>query len=163
MVFKGGLVSIDNTVATTGTQLTSNSENGTYQWFDCDTNLPLAGQVNQSFAPEVEGRYSVEITLGSCSEFSACLDFTTLGVEELNPLEKVKIHPNPAMSILNIEYPFTKDLTVYLFSIEGKNLIEKPISKKLTKLDISKFSNGIYLIQLTQGQNIFSQQIVIDK
>ena len=163
MVFKGGLVSIDNTVATTGTQLTSNSENGTYQWFDCDTNLPLVGQVNQSFAPEVEGRYSVEITLGSCSEFSACLDFTTLGVEELNPLEKVKIHSNPAMSILNIEYPFTKDLTVYLFSIEGKNLIEKPISKKLTKLDISKFSNGIYLIQLTQGQNIFSQQIVIDK
>jgi hypothetical protein len=156
-------VSIDNTVATTGTQLTSNSENGTYQWFDCDTNLPLAGQVNQSFAPEVEGRYSVEITLGSCSEFSACLDFTTLGVEELNPFEKVKINPNPAMSILNIEHPFTKDVTVYLFSIEGKNLIKKPISKKLTKLDISKFSNGIYLIQLTQGQNIFSQQIVIDK
>lgn len=114
-------MSIDNTVATTGTQLTSNSENGTYQWFDCDTNLPLVGQVNQSFAPEVEGRYSVEITLGSCSEFSACLDFTTLGVEELNPLEKVKIHPNPAMSILNIEYPFTKDLNVYLFSIEGKS------------------------------------------
>ena len=94
-------MSIDNTVATTGTQLTSNSENGTYQWFDCDTNLALVGQVNQSFAPEVEGRYSVEITLGSCSEFSACLDFTTLGVEELNPLEKVKIYPNPAMSILN--------------------------------------------------------------
>ena len=58
-----------------------------------------------------------------------------------------------------------RDFTInaLYYNVEGKNLIEKPISKKLTKLDISKFSNGIYLIQLTQGQNIFSQQIVIDK
>ena len=39
---------------------------------------------------------------------------------------------------------------------EMQSSIKKMESKKLTKLDISKFSNGIYLIQLTQGQNIFS-------
>ena len=163
MVSKGVLLAIDNTVTTTATQLTSNSENGTYQWFDCNTNLPLAGQVGQAFSPEAEGRYSVEVTLGSCTEFSACIDFTTLGVEEFNPLSAVKIYPNPAMSTLNIEYPLIEDMTVILFSIDGKKLIEKAISKKLTKIDISKFSKGVYLIQLTQGPNNFSQQIVINK
>ena len=163
MVSKGGLLPIDNSVTTTATQLTSNSENGTYQWFDCNTNLPLAGQVGQAFSPEAEGRYSVEVTLGSCTEFSACIDFTTLGVEEFNPLSAVKIYPNPAMSTLNIEYPLIEDMTVILFSIDGKKLIEKAISKKLTKIDISKFSKGVYLIQLTQGPNNFSQQIVINK
>ena len=163
MVSKGVLLAIDNTVTTTATQLTSNSENGIYQWFDCNTNLPLAGQVGQAFSPEAEGRYSVEVTLGSCSEFSACIDFTTLGVEEFNPLSAVKIYPNPAMSTLNIEYPLIEDMTVVLFSIDGKKLIEKVISKQLTKIDISKFSKGVYLIQLTQGPNNFSQQIVINK
>ena len=108
-------------------------------------------------------RYSVEVTLGSCSEFSACIDFTTLGVEEFNPLSAVKIYPNPVMSTLNIEYPLIEDMTVILFSIDGKKLIEKAISKKLTKIDISKFSKGVYLIQLSQGSNNFSQQIVINK
>jgi len=163
MVSKGVLLAIDNTVTTTATQLTSNSENGTYQWFDCNTNLPLAGQVGQVFSPEAEGRYSVEVTLGSCTEFSACIDFTTLGVEEFNPLSAVKIYPNPVMSTLNIEYPLIEDMTVILFSIDGKKLIEKAISKKLTKIDISKFSKGVYLIQLSQGSNNFSQQIVINK
>ena len=163
MVSKGVLLAIDNTVTTTATQLTSNSENGTYQWFDCNTNLPLAGQVGQTFSPEAEGRYSVEVTLGSCIEFSDCIEFTTLGVEEFNSLSAVKIYPNPAMSTLNIEYPLIEDMTVILFSIDGKKLIEKAISKKLTKIDISKFSKGVYLIQLTQGPNNFSQQIVINK
>ena len=163
MVSKGVLLAIDNTVTTTATQLTSNSENGIYQWFDCNTNLPLAGQVGQAFSPEAEGRYSVEVTLGSCSEFSACIDFTTLGVEEFNPLSAVKIYPNPAMSTLNIEHPLIEGMILTLFSIDGKKLIEKAISKKLTKIDISKFSKGVYLIQLTQGSNNFSQQIVIHK
>ena len=67
------------------------------------------------------------------------------------------------MSTLNIEYPLIEDMTLTLFSIDGKKLIEKAISKKLTKIDISKFSKGVYLIQLTQGSNNFSQQIVIHK
>ena len=67
------------------------------------------------------------------------------------------------MSMLNIEYPLIEDMTLTLFSIDGKKLIEKAISKKLTKIDISKFSKGVYLIQLTQGSNNFSQQIVIHK
>ena len=163
MVSKGSLLSIDNTVTTNASQLSSNSENGTYQWFDCNTNLPLAGQVSQSFSPEAEGRYSVEITLGSCSESSACIDFTTLGVEELNPLKEAKIYPNPAMSTLNIEYPTTKGMVVTMFSIDGKQLIEKAMSTKRTRLDISKLPNGVYLVQLTQGKNNFSQQIVINK
>ena len=163
MVSKGVLLPIDNSVTTTATQLTSNFENGTYQWFECNTNLPLAGQVGQTFSPEAEGSYSVEVSLGSCIEFSDCIEFTTLGVEEFNLLSAVKIYPNPTMSTLNIEYPLIEDMTVTLFSIDGKKLIEKAISKKLTKIDISKFSKGIYLIQLTQGSNNFSQQIVIHK
>jgi hypothetical protein len=163
MVSKGGLLPIDNSVTTTATQLTSNFENGTYQWFDCNTNLPLAGQVGQTFSPEAEGSYSVEVTLGSCIEFSDCIEFTTLGVEEFNLLSAVKIYPNPAMSTLNIEHPLIEGMILTLFSIDGKKLIEKAISKKLTKIDISKFSKGVYLIQLTQGSNNFSQQIVIHK
>ena len=163
MVSKGGLLPIDNSVTTTATQLTSNFENGTYQWFDCNANLPLAGQVGQTFSPEAEGSYSVEVTLGSCIEFSDCIEFTTLGVEEFNLLSAVKIYPNPAMSTLNIEHPLIEGMILTLFSIDGKKLIEKAISKKLTKIDISKFSKGVYLIQLTQGSNNFSQQIVIHK
>ena len=67
------------------------------------------------------------------------------------------------MSTLNIEYPTTKGMVVTMFSIDGKQLIEKAMSTKRTRLDISKLPKGVYLVQLTQGKNNFSQQIVINK
>ena len=162
MVTKGSLVSVDNSLMTSASGLTSNMDNASYQWFDCSTNLPLTTEVSQSFSPAASGSYAVEVTVGSCTELSSCVDFTFLDTDTFK-LNTIKIYPNPASSTLNIEHPFNEDITLELFSIEGKKIFEQVLAEKRTKLNISQFPHGAYFARITQDKKVFSQKIVIGK
>jgi hypothetical protein len=162
MVTKGSLVSVDNSLTVSPSTLISNMDNASYQWVDCSTNLPLTSQISQSFSPSVSGSYAVEVTVGSCTELSSCVDFTSLDSNTFK-LNAIKIYPNPTSSILNIEHPFNEDLSFELFSIEGKKVLEQVLTQKLTKLNMSQFYPGAYFIRITQNEKVFSQKIVIGK
>ena len=160
MVTKGSLVSVDNSLTVSPSTLTSNMNNASYQWMDCSTNLPLTSQISQSFSPSVSGSYAVEVTVGSCTELSSCVDFTSLDSNTFK-LNTIKIYPNPVSSTLNIEHSLNDDLRLELFSIEGKKVLEQVLTQKLTKLNMSQFSQGAYFIRITQNEKVFSQKIVI--
>ena len=162
MVTKGSLVSVDNSLTMSSTALTSNMDNASYQWFDCSTNLPLTSEVSQSFSPTASGTYAVEVTVGSCTELSSCVDFTSLDAETFK-LNSITIYPNPASSTLNVEHPFNEDLSFELFSIEGKRVFEYDLTEKHTELNVSQFSPGAYFVRITEGEKVFSQKIVIEK
>ena len=162
MVTKGSLVSVDNSLTVSPSTLTSNMDNASYQWVDCSTNLPLTSQISQSFSPSISGSYAVEVTVGSCTELSSCVDFTSLGSNTFK-LNTINIYPNPTSSVLNIEHSLNEDLTLELFSLEGKKVLEQVLPQKLTKLNMSQFSQGAYFIRITQNEKVFSQKIVIGK
>ena len=162
MVTKGSLVSVDNSLTVSPSTLTSNMDNASYQWVDCSTNLPLTSQISQSFSPSLSGSYAVEVTVGSCTELSSCVDFTSLDSNTFK-LNAIKIYPNPVSSTLNIEHSLNDDLRLELFSIEGKKILEQVLTQKLTKLNMSQFSQGAYFIRITQNEKVFSQKIVIGK
>jgi len=162
MVTKGGLVSVDNSLTVSSSTLISNMDNASYQWVDCSTNLPLISQVSQSFSTAESGSYAVEVTVGSCTELSSCVDFTSLDSDTFK-LDTIKIYPNPASSTIYIEHSFNKDLMLELFSIEGKKILEKVLTEKRSKLNISQFSQGAYFVQLTEDKKVFSKKIVIGK
>ncbi len=162
MVTKGGLLSVDNSLTMSPSTLTSNMDNASYQWFDCSTNLPLTTEVSQSFSPAASGSYAVEVTVGSCTELSSCIDFTSLDAETFK-LNTIKVFSNPASSILNIEHPSNNEMILELFSIEGKKILKKVLTEKRTKLNISQFSSGAYFVRIIQNKKVFSQKIVIGK
>ena len=162
MVTKGSLVSVDNSLTVSSSTLTSNMDNASYQWVDCSTNLPIPSEVNQSFSPTTSGSYAVEVTVGSCTELSACVDFTSL-VTDTFKLNTINIYPNPTSSILTIEHSLNDDLMFELFSIEGKQVLQKVLTEKRSKLNMSQLSKGTYFVRMTQNKKVFSQQIVIGK
>lgn len=160
MVTKASLVSVDNSLTVSSSTLTSNMNNASYQWVDCNTNLPLISEVSQSFSPTASGSYAVEVTVGSCTELSLCVDYTSLGSDTFK-LNTIKIYPNPASSTLNIEHSLNEDLTLELFSLDGKKILQKVLTEKRSKLNISQFAQGAYFARLTQNKKVFSQKIVI--
>lgn len=162
MVTKGSLVSVDNSLTVSPSTLISNMDNASYQWVDCSTNLPIPSEVNQSFSPTTSGSYAVEVTVGSCTELSACVDFTSLGTDTFK-LNTINIYPNPTSSILTIEHSLNDDLMFELFSIEGKQVLQKVLTEKRSKLNMSQLSKGTYFVRMTQNKKVFSQQIVIGK
>jgi len=162
MVTKGGLVSVDNSLTVSPSALTSNMDNASYQWINCNTNLPISSESNQSFSPSASGSYAVAVTVGSCTELSSCVDFTSLDSETIK-LNMIKVFSNAALTTLNIEHPFNEDLSFELFSIEGKRVFEHVLTEKRTELNVSQFSPGAYFVRITEGEKVFSQKIVIGK
>ena len=145
------------------TTLTSNMGNASYRWVDCNsTNLPLTSEVSQSFSPTASGSYAVEVTVGSCTELSSCVDFTSLDADTFK-LNMIKIYSNPTSSILHIEHSLNDDLAFELFSIEGKKVLETILTEKRTKVNMSQFTLGAYFVRITQDKKVFSQKIVIGK
>ena len=64
-------------------------------------------------------------------------------------LENIKIFPNPVtMGILNISSPVA--IKKYeIFDVSSKLIIQKSVSEKELKLDISHFASGNYVIKIT--------------
>lgn len=61
----------------------------------------------------------------------------------------IKLYPNPAQSLLNIDLGRTKVQAIRIFSIHGKEImsIAQP-QTKIVNLDVNQLPAGIYLVQL---------------
>ncbi|MBP6872064.1 MAG: VCBS repeat-containing protein [Bacteroidales bacterium] len=59
-------VTLDNTV------LSAIPGYDAYQWFDCNTMLPVSGAISHIFNPEITGTYAVAISHSGCADTSAC-------------------------------------------------------------------------------------------
>jgi hypothetical protein len=145
MATKAGLVSVDNTVTQSTTTLTANQTGATYQWFDCDTSLPIDGATNRSFTPNSAGNYSVKITTEDCTETSVCFFFDSLGLPTFNE-EEFKVFPNPVKDELRIETSIDSLKTIRLFDVTGKLTLTKESTLQSIKIDTRMLSNGIYFL-----------------
>ena len=76
----------------------------------------------------------------------------------------VSIYPDPASTIVKIEFPFvpTNSMKIELFSMSGQ-LIKSLImtGKKLNEIDVSAIANGIYQIKISDKAVLFSQRIIV--
>lgn len=94
---------ITNTaVVQNGSVLTASQPNLNYQWFDCDTQLPVSGATSQSFAPTVPGQYAVILSLGECEETSECK--TVVSLDENQFSNSLVVYPNPSEGTLFVEF-----------------------------------------------------------
>lgn len=66
-------------------------------------------------------------------------------------VEEFSIYPNPTSSILNIETN-SEVKKVVIYNLQGQKVIENNV----TKIDVSNFSKGIYILQVTTKNNRIS-------
>lgn len=88
---------------------------------------------------------------------------TTLSVNEtnVNLLESVKVYPNPAKNILNIELPnHVKDFHVEITDMSGKLVLK---SENQKEINVSALENGVYLSSIKTDNESVTRKIVIKK
>jgi len=97
--------------------------------------------------------YSYVVTNGSCTDTAVVTvtydDCLGVGANEVSTLE---VYPNPAADVLTIaNLSIDGDATITLLNIQGKVVYTKTISNVNGnyELDLSKFENGIYVIEVT--------------
>ncbi|MBN4071473.1 T9SS type A sorting domain-containing protein, partial [Crocinitomix catalasitica] len=78
---------VDTSVTLLGGLLTADFAGATYQWIDCSTGLPIAGEINQFFDPLIMGYYAVIVTNGACTDTSDCyLSACDTSYNTVNPI-----------------------------------------------------------------------------
>lgn len=93
------------------------------------------------------------------------LDFSnfpnsTQSVENLG----FEAYPNPTNGILTVNTSnLSAATTVKLFDLSGKELMTTSLFNTSNTLDLSAFNEGIYFIQLTNGEAVETKKIILSK
>ena len=153
---------IDITVSNTSPTLTANQSGASYQWLDCDNaNAPIASETGQSFTATVNGNYAVIVTVGSCSDTSACENITGVGIKEAAS-NVVSIYPNPTSGLFTIRLANIKEAVSYtITTLEGR-LVEQAnnVTTNNIEVDLTDESKGVYLLRITEGNSNSIYKIV---
>jgi hypothetical protein len=151
----------DITVVTVAETITANAI-ATYQWIDCNNNNAIiAGETGQSYTATANGDYAVIVTDGGCSDTSACINISTVGVK-LNSIENtIAVYPNPASDKVNVVFD-KLDPTTQLQLIDnlGKTIHQiKPINK-FSIIDIQSLPKGIYTLIISTLEDTTTKKII---
>lgn len=147
---------INNSVSQNGSILTSIVVGANYQWINCQNNSIIAGETNQSFNALSNGDYAVIITKNNCTDTSNCITVSGLGFNQINSLSEIQISPNPTFELLNITLLKTlKNYEIKIINSFGQKMLNIELSDLITNIDVSKFANGIYFLEIKSNEKIF--------
>lgn len=95
--------------------------------------------------------HSVSFALKLCTD-----DFT--GIESQHADDEVSVFPNPVHDVLHITN--CKNATIIITDVLRRNIFEKKNLGNAEQLDVSKFDEGIYMINITTGSKTFAGKIL---
>jgi len=113
---------VNTDVILSGTTLTSDTVDASYQWLDCNDNYsPITEAVSNSFSPVIDGSFAVQVSQNGCIDTSSCYTVTGITYIENNFGNSLKIYPNPTNGNIKIELSISYiDITIKLESITGQ-------------------------------------------
>lgn len=137
-----------------------------YQWYFNNTLIP--GATAPVYVAEFSGNYSVGIVdANGCEAVSSDVAVVKSSLDEVSLKEQFRIFPSPASESLTLKLIGVEpvQLESQLFNLIGEKLWEDSgllRSGELRRVDISKFSKGIYLLQLQKGSEQSVMKVVIE-
>jgi len=100
------------------------------------------------------GEYRLEVDPGDGCNLSVTLDVgedLITSINDRNPEgERIRVFPNPAESILTVEFermPQRTEATIY--NIQGQRILNKRIKNSNTQLEIDHLKQGVYILLIT--------------
>lgn len=124
-----------------------------YQWYK--NGSVITGATSSILSSPTAGVYKVEVSdANSCHVYSG--NYTIpgggggggTGVNNTTSDLSIRVYPNPATSMLNIEAPVTVNVSV--MSPDGKVVLEQ---KQATSINVSSLADGLYMIMIYDENN----------
>ena len=150
-----------------GQELVSSLPEGN-QWY-LDGEL-LQGATGQRFTPAMSGRYSVMAFKEGCvSDMSLAYSYE-LESSERNVGVELMVFPNPSADgrfSYTVETAAPEDLSLTVVDLLGKQLYSASVGQVNGQykgsFDLSKHSNGLYIVRLQHGDQVYTRKIMISK
>jgi len=151
---------IDITTTSALTTITSNNTTAsTYQWIDCNLgNAIIAGATSVDYTAVANGDYAVIITEGVCSDTSACVNVSTVGINNYVLGAEVTLYPNPTTNDITLDLGAAVNAQVSIVNVTGMVVYNlETLNAGKNKISLTNFSKGVYFVKI-QSEN---QQKVI--
>jgi len=129
----------------------------TYDWSNSVTT-----EDNDNVIP---GVYSVTATdANGCSVTSGFTVTWNVGITDIVTEDGVSIYPNPASDVVFVELTGNDMVDgIQLVNMIGETIYQATSNDNKYEIDVTTFSNGIYFINIQQGDDIITKKFVINK
>lgn len=121
----------------------------------------ISGANGQSFTATQTGNYTVTYSLldyTACVSNSLTLNLASLAIDAFNS-NSISIFPNPTTGILSISNSNNDIINkIEIIDFLGKTILVK--STNTSQIDISEFSNGIYILKIYSGSAFCQKKII---
>lgn len=107
-------------------------------------------------------RYSNNSTLSNLVYINVINPNQTTAVKNISAKSEINIYPNPAQNNFTIETNVTEKQNLYIFDINGKQVLAQTINGKVT-IDASNLNAGVYSISITSNEDVVNKKLIIVK
>ena len=131
----------------------------TYAWSDGQTTATISGLE--------AGIYTVTITdQAGCFTIATDTIISTpaAGINNISDAFTFNVYPNPARSLVTVQLSKTGATTSFkLENVLGQTLLTKTLADPQTQLDLSAYPDGVYFIEVKQGDRRAVKQLVLSR
>lgn len=153
------IIDADTSITIANGTYTVAQSGATYQWGDCNTQLAIPGETNQTFTPTSNGSYAVIINYNGCVDTTGCQSIFNVGIGDLHT-SNFSLYPNPSTNYIHI-YPINDMDKVIITDITGKiALTETNLYSLNGILDVSTFQNGVYFVEIYTGSGVSKTKFI---
>jgi hypothetical protein len=148
---------IDTAITITNGSLVSKTPGASYQWLVCDQDnyIKIPGETNQSFVPDSQASYAVEVILTGCRDTSACYAFDNTGIAAILGDESFVLYPNPTDGDITISFnEKQQDITIQAVNMMGELISEKNYKNVYMVHYQIHEANGIYILKLMNANEM---------
>jgi hypothetical protein len=75
---------------------------------------------------------------------------------------KFNLFPNPTNGSITIELDKISNYELSVINVLGQNVYTSSITDINTSVDLSSFDRGVYTIELTDGNRVYSDKLIIE-
>lgn len=140
-----------------GTELTASGDVDDLVWYLDGTALSATGS---TYTATVSGSYNVLSTNSfGCSAFADTVNVTIVGVAEQLLVDQIKVYPNPTTDQLHLSIDVERSTKaeLSLLDMSGRVVLadtyQAEIGATTHTMDIAQLDGGLYLLQVTIGNN----------
>ena len=124
------------------------------------------GSTSKTIVATISGNYWVKIVNGKCEITDSTkvkITEVCVGISAIHSAKsRIKIYPNPSSDFINLETEGEVISNVKVLSLSGQVLKNIEINSSFITLDLSDYSKGSYLIQVTRNEAIETYRIVVE-
>lgn len=148
---------VDISTTINSATITATQTGATYRWLDCDnSNAVISGATSQNYTAAINGSYAVEVTLNGCTDTSACVNMTTVGIQQINVIN-MSISPNPVKNVLNINAE-EKINKLSIYNINGS--LVQHYENGNNSIDVSYLTKGMYILVVQSEKGISQNKFI---